>query len=50
MNLYYMGKFDVNEENLPKGRLAEHQNAVKFKEIDEVIFILREQGTIIKLV
>lgn len=36
MNLYYMGKFDGNEENLPKGRLAEHQNAVKFKEIDEV--------------
>ena len=36
MRLHYKGKFDGNEENLPKGELEKHENAVKFKEIDNI--------------
>ncbi len=36
MKLHYKGKFDGNEENLPKGELEKHKNAVKFKEFDSI--------------
>lgn len=36
MRLHYKGKFDGNIENLPKGELAKHENAVKFKEMDDI--------------
>ena len=36
MRLHYKGKFDGNEENLPIGELEKHENAVKFKEIDNI--------------
>jgi len=36
MRLHYKGKFDGNIDNLPKGELEKHQNAVKFKEIDDI--------------
>lgn len=36
MRLHYKGKFDGNIENLPKGELDKHENAVKFKEIDDI--------------
>lgn len=36
MKLHFKGKFDGNIENLPKGELEKHPNAVKFKEIDEI--------------
>ena len=36
MRLHYKGKFDGNVDNLPKGELEKHENAVKFKEIDDI--------------
>ena len=36
MRLHYKGKFDGNVDNLPSGELEKHENAVKFKEIDDV--------------
>ena len=36
MKLHYKGKFDGNVENLPKGELKKHENAVRFKEIDDI--------------
>lgn len=36
MKLHYKGKFDGNVDNLPRGELEKHENAVKFKEIDDL--------------
>jgi len=36
MKLHYKGKFDGNIDNLPKGELEKHENAVKFKEMDDM--------------
>ena len=36
MRLHYKGKFNGNTEELPKGELEKHENAVKFKEFDDV--------------
>lgn len=35
MRLHYKGKFDGNTDMLPSGELEKHENAVKFKEIDD---------------
>lgn len=36
MRLHYKGKFDGNVDELPSGELQKHENAIKFKEIDDV--------------
>lgn len=36
MKLHYKGKYDENLDSLPSGELEKHENAVKFKEIDEI--------------
>lgn len=36
MRLHYKGKFDGNTDMLPSGELEKHENAVKFKEIDDI--------------
>ena len=36
MRLHFKGKFDGDVEKLPKGELEKHENAVKFKEIDDI--------------
>ena len=36
MRLHFKGKFDGNVDKLPNGELEKHENAVKFKEIDNI--------------
>ena len=36
MKLHYRGKFDGDVDKLPKGELEKHDDAVKFKEIDNI--------------
>ena len=36
MRLHYKGKFDGNVNKLPSGELEKHEDAIKFKEIDDV--------------
>ena len=36
MRLHYKGKFDGNVDKLPSGELEKHEDAIKFKEIDDV--------------
>lgn len=53
MKLYYKGKFDGNVDNLPCGKLKEYNNAVKFKEIDDVrklMFIMNIVASVILIV
>lgn len=53
MRIHYKGKFDGNEENLPKGELEKHENAVKFKEIDDIkklMIIMNIVATIVMLI